>query len=91
MLIVINRVERARSVVIVKHKYMLMCNHKIRINIMRCLRNSTVRREIGLLLELAGQGGAGLSGVWKRGRAAIVACFILVNIFFRVGGDFPDE
>ena len=50
MLTVINRVERARSIVIVKHKYMLMCNHKIRINIMRCLRNSTyVRREIGQL------------------------------------------
>ena len=40
------RVERSRSIVIIKHKYMLMCNHKIRINIMRCLKNSTVRREI---------------------------------------------
>ena len=47
MLAVINRAERTRSIVIVKHKYMLMCNHKIRINKMRCLRNSTVRREIG--------------------------------------------
>ena len=47
VLTVINRVERALSIVIVKHKYMLMCNHKIRINITRCLRNSTVRREIG--------------------------------------------
>ena len=27
-----------------------MCNHKLRINIMSCLRNSTVRREIGQLL-----------------------------------------
>ena len=35
VLAVINRVERARSTVIVKHKYMLRCNHKIRINIMR--------------------------------------------------------
>ena len=35
VLTVINRVERARSIVIVKHKYMLMCNHKIRINLMR--------------------------------------------------------
>ena len=24
-----------------------MCNHKIRLDIMRCLRNRTVRREIG--------------------------------------------
>ena len=41
------RVERAQFIVVIKHKYMLMCNHKIRINIMCCLRNSTVRREIG--------------------------------------------
>ena len=27
----------------------LNTNHKIRVNIMRCLRNSTVRREIGQL------------------------------------------
>ena len=47
VLTVINSVERARSIVIVKHKYMLMYKHKIRINIMRCLRNSNVRREIG--------------------------------------------
>ena len=40
-------VERTRSIVIIKHKYMLMCNHKIRINVMRCLRNSTARRETG--------------------------------------------
>ena len=40
---------------ILKQTYMLMCNHKIRINIMLCLRNSTIvdprfqipRREIG--------------------------------------------
>ena len=49
VLTVINRVERARSIVNVKHKYMLMCNHKVHINIMRCLRNSTLRREIGQL------------------------------------------
>ena len=49
VLTVTNRVERAQSIVIIKHKYMLMCNHKIRIKIMRCLRNSTVRREIGQL------------------------------------------
>ena len=41
------RVERSRSIVIIKHKYMLMCNHKVCINIIHCLRNSTVRREIG--------------------------------------------
>ena len=38
--IVINRTEDAYSVVIIKHKYMLMCNHKIRISIMLCLLNS---------------------------------------------------
>ena len=48
VLTVTKRVERAQSIVIIKHKYMmLMCNHKIRINIMRRLRNSTVGREIG--------------------------------------------
>ena len=52
VLTVTNRVEHARSIVIVKHNtcsiaHQRMCNHKIRINIMRCLRNSTVRREIG--------------------------------------------
>ena len=47
VLTIINRVQCARSIEIVKHKYMLMCNHKIRKNIMRCLTNSTVRREIG--------------------------------------------
>ena len=31
VLTVINRVERTCALVIVKHKYMLMCNHKIRI------------------------------------------------------------
>ena len=91
MLTVINRVERARSIVIVKHKYMLMCNHKIRINIMRCLRNSTVRREIGLLLELAGQGGTGLGGVWKRGRPLLWhVSYELIFFFGWVGGGgFP--
>ena len=49
VLTVTKRAERAQSIVIIKHKYMmLMCNHKIRINIMRRLRNSTVGREIGL-------------------------------------------
>ena len=47
VLTVTKRVERAQSIVIIKHKYMLMCNHKIRINLMRCLKNSTARREIG--------------------------------------------
>ena len=47
VLTVTKRVERSRSIVIIKHKYMLMCNHKIRINLMRCLRNSTTRCEIG--------------------------------------------
>ena len=47
--IVTKRVERSRSIDIIKHKYMLMCNHKIHINLMRCLRNSTVKREIGQL------------------------------------------
>ena len=50
VLTVANRVERSRSIVIIKHKYMLMCNLKIRINLMRCLRNSTARREIGQLM-----------------------------------------
>ena len=49
VLTVTKREERSQSIVIIKHKYMLMCNHKIRINLMRCLRNSTVRREIGQL------------------------------------------
>ena len=49
VLTVIKRVERARSIIIVQHKYMLMlmCNYKSRINIMRCLGNSIVRRKIG--------------------------------------------
>ena len=37
-LIVTKRVERSRSIVIIKHKYMLMCNHKICINLMCCLK-----------------------------------------------------
>ena len=49
VLTVTKRVERSRSIVIIKHKYMLMCNHKIHINLMRCLRNSTARCEIGQL------------------------------------------
>ena len=51
VLTVTKRVERTQSIVIIKHKDMLMCNHKICINIMRCLRNSTVRREIGQYLS----------------------------------------
>ena len=47
VLTVTKRVERSRSIVIIKHKYMLMCNQKIRQNIVRRLRNSTIRREIG--------------------------------------------
>ena len=42
LLIVSNRVEHAQSIVIINHKYMLMCNHKIIINIMLCLLNSAV-------------------------------------------------
>ena len=49
VLTVAKRVERSQSIVIIKHKYMLMCNHTIHINLMRCLRNSTARREIGQL------------------------------------------
>ena len=30
---------------------MLMCNHKIRINLLRCLRISTARCEIGQLAQ----------------------------------------
>ena len=32
--IIVIRVERAQSIVIIKHKYMLMCNHKSIIDIM---------------------------------------------------------
>ena len=39
--IAINRAEYVRATVIIKHNYMLMCNHKIVINIMLCLLNST--------------------------------------------------
>ena len=39
---VINRAEHARSIVIVKTKYMLLCHQKIDIKIMLCLLNSTV-------------------------------------------------
>ena len=46
------RVERSQSIVTIKHKYMLMCNHKIHINLMRSLRNSTARCEIGQLLVI---------------------------------------
>ena len=51
VLTVTKRVERSRSIVIIKHKYMLMCNHKIRINLKLCLRNSTARREISQLIS----------------------------------------
>ena len=39
--IAINRAEHVCATVIIKHNYMLMCNHKIVINIMLCLVNST--------------------------------------------------
>ena len=39
--IAINKAEHAGATVIIKHNYMLMCNHKIVINIMLCLLNST--------------------------------------------------
>ena len=37
LLIAINRAEHVCATVIIKHNYMLMCNHKIVINIMLCL------------------------------------------------------
>ena len=39
--IAINRAEHVCATVIIKHNCMLMCNHKIVINIMLCLLNST--------------------------------------------------
>ena len=41
--IAINRAEHVYATVIIKHNYMLMCNHKIKIviNIILCLLNST--------------------------------------------------
>ena len=39
--IAINRAEHVCATVIIKHNYKLMCNHKIVINIMLCLLNST--------------------------------------------------
>ena len=39
--IAINRAEHVCATVIIKHNYMLMCNHKFVINIMLCLLNST--------------------------------------------------
>ena len=39
--IAINRAEHVCAPVIIKHNYILMCNHKIVINIMLCLLNST--------------------------------------------------
>ena len=39
--IAINRAEHVCATVIMKHNYMLMCNHKVVINIMLCLLNST--------------------------------------------------
>ena len=39
--IAINRAEHVCATVIIEHNYMLMCNHKIVINIMLCLLNST--------------------------------------------------
>ena len=37
----INRAEHVCATVIIKHNYMRMCNHKIVINIILCLLNST--------------------------------------------------
>ena len=39
--IAINRAEHLWAIVIFKHNYTLMCNHKIVINIMLCLLNRT--------------------------------------------------
>ena len=39
--IAINRAEHVCATIIIKHNYMLMCNHEIVINIMLCLLNST--------------------------------------------------
>ena len=39
--IAINRAEHVCATVIIKHNYMLMCYHKIVINIMLCLLNRT--------------------------------------------------
>ena len=39
--IAINRAEHVRATVIIKHNYMIMCNHKIAINLKMCLLNST--------------------------------------------------
>ena len=40
--VVINRAEHARPTKIIKYKYMLMCRHMFRINIMLCSLNSAV-------------------------------------------------
>ena len=40
--IAINRAEYVGATKIIKHKYMLTCKHKIRMNIMLCIVNSTV-------------------------------------------------
>ena len=39
--IAINRAEHVCATVIIKHNCMVICNHKIVINIMLCLLNST--------------------------------------------------
>ena len=44
--IAINRAEHVCATVIIKHNYMLMCNHKIVINIMLCLLNSTGHMQV---------------------------------------------
>ena len=57
--IVINNAEYARSIVIIQHKYMLMCNHRIVVNIMPDnYENSTLvdphfktRRAVGQLAD----------------------------------------
>ena len=40
--IVFNRAGHAQWIVIINHKYMPVCNHKIVINLMLCLSNSAV-------------------------------------------------
>ena len=44
--IAINKAELVCTVVIMNHNYMLMCNHKIVINIILCLLKSTGHIEV---------------------------------------------
>ena len=54
-----------------------MCNHKIRINIMRCLKYSTVRHEIGQYSNHAIHGDYILEKMIALGLA-----FFIVYLFF---------